>query len=334
MDNITHTLTGLMLSRAGLNRLTPHATAVVLLAANAADIDVVAAFDGPVRYLQYHRGITHSLFAIPLLALLAVAVVRLAARKPLPWLRAWLAAAIGAASNPLLDWTNVYGVKLLSPLSERWFRADLFHIVDVWIWAAFILALAAPAISKLVSAEIGARPAAGRGAAIFALCFLALYGFTRYLLHDRAVAILEARMYQNEAPRRVAALPTPVNPFRWVGLVEGGGFYQVNDGVNVLAEFDPADGRVFYKPEPGPALEAARQTDAFRVFLAFSQYPLWRVTPVAEPENGKLVQAFDLRFGAPPEERFAATALLDGELRVLRASFAFGGRPGPTASGR
>ena len=39
MDNITHSLTGLMLSRAGLNRISPEATWVLLLAANAPDID-------------------------------------------------------------------------------------------------------------------------------------------------------------------------------------------------------------------------------------------------------------------------------------------------------
>jgi hypothetical protein len=32
----------------------------------------------------------------------------------------------------------------------------------------------------------------------------------------------------------------------------------------------------------------------------------------------------DLRFGAPPEARFVATALLDRESRVRRAWFAFG----------
>src|SRR5262252_6337057 len=37
MDNLTHTAIGLFLSRAGLNRLTPRATAILLLASNAPD---------------------------------------------------------------------------------------------------------------------------------------------------------------------------------------------------------------------------------------------------------------------------------------------------------
>jgi inner membrane protein len=334
MDNITHTLVGLMLSRAGLNRVTPRATAILLLAANAPDIDAVTWASSSVRYLEYHRGWTHALAAIPVLAALSVLVVRLLGRKPLPWARALLVAVIGAASHPLLDWTNVYGVKLLLPFSDDWLHADLFYIVDIWIWAVLLVALAGPAISRLVSSEIGARKTSGRGAAIFALCALAIYGAGRALLHQRAVAILDARLYQGQVPSRVAAVPTPVNPLRWTGLVEGESFYEVHDQFTLLADFDPAGGEVFYKPEASPALEAARRTEAFRVFLGFSQYPLLRVTPVAEIENGKLVEATDLRFAKPSEEQFVASALLDGGLRVVRSGFAFGGGWRPVAGRR
>ena len=324
MDNITHTLVGLMLSRAGLNRLTPRSTAILILAANAPDIDVVTRFSSSVKYLEYHRGFTHSLAAIPMLAVLVVLVVRVLGRTPLPWARALLVAAAGVASHPLLDWTNVYGVKLLLPFASDWLHGDLFFIVDVWIWAVLLLAVAGPAISRLVSSEIGARRTTGRGAAILALCALCAYGFSRHLLHQRAIAVLDSRMYQGQVPVRVAAIPTPVNPFRWIGLVEGRSFYEVHDGLNLLADFDPAAGEVFYKPETSPELEAAGKTEAFRVFLGFSLYPLIRVTPAADVENGKLVQATDLRFGKPSEQRFTAFVLLDGGLRVVRSGFGFG----------
>lgn len=324
MDNVTHTLTGLMLSRAGLNRLTPHAAAILMLSANAADIDVASALGGSLRFLEYHRGITHSLIAIPLMAMLPVLLVWLLARTRLPWRRAYLVSLAGAASHPLLDWTNMYGVRLLSPWSERWYRADIHSVVDAWIWTVLLLALAAPALSRLVSSEIGARPGTGRGWAVLALCFFATYSFGRYLLHSRAVATLDARLYGNEAPLRVAAIPTPFNPFRWAGLVETEGFYFIYDDLNLLREFDPSGGSVFPKPSASPEIERARDTETFRAFLAFSQYPLWRVTPLAVPEGGKRVEAMDLRFGSPPQPRFVATAVLDHALRVERSWFAFG----------
>ena len=70
MDNLTHSLVGLAFSRVGLNRLTPQATAVLLLAANAPDIDVVSAAGGSLNYLHYHRHLTHSLLMAPVMALL------------------------------------------------------------------------------------------------------------------------------------------------------------------------------------------------------------------------------------------------------------------------
>lgn len=325
MDNLTHTLTGLMLSRAGLGKFAPHGTAILLLAANAPDIDVISALSGSVAYLEHHRGWTHSLAAIPLMALLPVLVVRLFARRRFAWKRAFLVSVVGAASHPMLDWTNVYGVRLLLPFSDAWVRADFFHVVELWIWAALLVGVAAPALARLVSMEIGAKPGSGRGTAIAVLGFLLVFGAGKYLLHQRAVAVLDARLYENEVPLRVVAIPSPVNPFRWVGLVEGRTFYKVNPDLHLRRPFDPTAGRTFYKPEPGPEVERARETETFRAFLSFSQFPLWRVTPVAEPEGGRMVEAMDLRFGAPPQPRFVATAILDDSLHIQEASFRFGG---------
>ncbi len=327
MDNLTHTLVGLMLSRAGFSRVSPRATALLLIAANIPDLDSISRFGGTVRYLEYHRGLSHALVAIPALALIPVLLVRLFSRTKPPWRRAYLVSLAGTATHPLLDWTNVYGVRLLEPFSSAWLRADIFAVVDVWIWVALLLGVAGPAIARLVSSEIGATPGSGRGGAFFALGFLAIYGLFRYALHERATATLDAHLYEGRPPLRVAAIPTPFSPFRWVGLVEGPNFYAVYRDWSLLEQFDPTAGRIYYKPEPRPEFARAAATGAFRVFLAFSQYPLWRQTPLADPEGGQLVEAMDLRFGAPPNERFVARAVLDPSLRVVSAEFRFGAPP-------
>ncbi len=332
MDNITHTLTGLMMSRAGLERLSPGATAIVLLAANAPDVDVVAAMAGSIEYLRYHRGITHSLVAIPVLAFLPVLLVRLLWRKPVPWKGAYAASVIGVASHVLMDWTNVYGVRLLLPFSERWYNADIFAVVDLWLWAVLLLAVTAPLVSKLVSAEIGARPGGRFGMAVFFLLFCAALGLGRYLSHERAVAVLNSRLYGGEAPIRVGAMPTPGNPFRWVGLVEGSSSFRIYPDLNLASSFDPAAGRTLYKPESGPAIEIAEHTPAFKIFRGFSQWPLWQVTSAAGADTQTVVQAIDLRFGMPPEPRFVATAFLDAAGRIVRTDFRFGS-PGTYTSG-
>jgi inner membrane protein len=84
MEPITHFLTGACIGRAGLNRKTAYATFVAVLTAEAADVDVFWGLAGPVEELKHHRGITHTLIAVPVLAAAAVGVVWLLDR----WVRA------------------------------------------------------------------------------------------------------------------------------------------------------------------------------------------------------------------------------------------------------
>ena len=331
MDNLTHSLVGLALSRAGLNRLTTQATAILLLAANAPDIDVVSAAGGSLAYLHYHRHLTHSLLMAPVMALLPVLLVRLVSRKPIAWHLAYLVSLVGVASHLALDLTNIYGVRLLLPFSARWLRLDLTSVVDPWIWTALLLAVIAPALSRLVAGEIGAsgagsRPAQpGRTPALLALAFIFLYNGTRAVVHQRALAILDSRIYLGAAPLGIAAFPDTFNPLAWRGLVEGSRFYALFD-LNVRKQFDPTTGPFFYRAEDSPALRRASETEPFKIFGAFAQYPIWTVTPISDPPNGSRVQLTDMRFGSPRRGGFKAIAILDSQQRVVSSWFSFTAR--------
>jgi inner membrane protein len=317
----------LFLSRAGLGKVTPLATPILLLAANAPDIDVVSAAGGSLSYLHYHRHLTHSLAALPLMALGSVLLVRIAARQPVRWLGALLVAAIGVGSHLLLDLTNVYGVRLWLPFSPEWLHFDVNSVVDLWIWGVLLLGVAGPFVGRLVGSEISSGTARarhhGRGFAIFCLLFLVLYSGGRGVLHSRAVATLDSRLYGDSPAVRVGALPDPANPWRWRGLVETGDFWALEE-VNLAGEFDPTRASIFHKPESDPALQAAAGSATFREFLRFSQFPFWRISPAAQLENGKLVQVIDLRFGTPLVPGFMASALVDSQNRVVRSSFQWG----------
>ena len=241
----------------------------------------------------------------------------------MPWLAGIAIATIAVLSHLLLDWTNMYGIRMLLPFSERWLRLDITNVVDPWIWSILLLAVAAPFLSKLVSSEIGGKSSSGRGWAWFALLVLVFYEGARFTAHGRAIEALESRIYADGAPLRVAAMPTAANPLEWTGLVEGASSWSVHT-VSLLQDFDPTLGRVFPKPDPSPALEAARGTDVFRRYLRFSQWPAWRVTPVDEPEGGVRVDVVDLRFGTPVDPRFAAQAVVDAAGRVVNSGFSFG----------
>src|SRR5690348_2843705 len=80
MEPITHFLTGACIGRAGLNRKTAYATLAAVLAAEAADLDVVWGFAGPVEGLKHHRGITHTFIAAPFVAAAAAGATWLYSR--------------------------------------------------------------------------------------------------------------------------------------------------------------------------------------------------------------------------------------------------------------
>src|ERR1035438_5616120 len=134
MDNITHTLTGLMMARVGLGRTAERGSALMMmLAANVPDIDVaVSGLPGSLRYLEYHRGYTHSLVMAPVMALVPLLFARWVAKSSINW-QSYLACLIGVLSHLAMDLTNVYGVRLLLPFSSRWLRLDTTDIIDPWI---------------------------------------------------------------------------------------------------------------------------------------------------------------------------------------------------------
>lgn len=144
MDNLTHSLVGLTAAKAGLEKLSPGASALCVLAANSPDIDIVVLiFEGRWAYLHHHRGITHSLVGAAVLALalplafylndLIIAQIR--KREPQVRLTGLLIASIlTTATHPLLDWSNNYGIRFLLPWNAQWSYGDFTFVVDPFIW--------------------------------------------------------------------------------------------------------------------------------------------------------------------------------------------------------
>jgi inner membrane protein len=170
LDNLTHSLVGLTAAKAGLERLSPGATILCVLAANAPDADIVVlAFGDRWDFLQHHRGITHAIIGTAFLALLLPLIffgvdrlwARLRHQSPKTKFRGLLiASVIASATHPFLDWTNNYGIRFLLPWNPRWFYGDLVFIVDPFIWvvlggAAFLLA-SKTKVSKFIWLTIAA----------------------------------------------------------------------------------------------------------------------------------------------------------------------------------
>ena len=154
MDNLTHSLVGLTAARAGLEKLSPGATLLCVLAANSPDLtSLFSLFEtGGTICNIIEASLTQSSELLRLaivLPLIFYAVDRLWSRfrKQPPKVKLkglLLASFIVSATHPLLDWTNNYGIRFWLPWSGKWSYGDLVFIVDPYIWmilggAAFLL---------------------------------------------------------------------------------------------------------------------------------------------------------------------------------------------------
>ena len=321
MDNLTHTLTGLALARAGLNKF-PRATLLAMIAANIPDIDMVSWFEGRIRTLEIHRGYTHSLIGLPVMALVAVGLTAVISRRRLPWLLAWLFACICVGSHLLLDLFTSYGIRLLLPFSSQWFYLDIFSLVDWIVLTVLSIACAGPFLSGLVSSEMGDRRSSGKGLAIFALVFFACYAGFRGLMHGRVMAELQSRIYDDALggeAQRMAALPTSLNPLIWNAVVEGEHAYRLYR-LSAFGFFDPMEGTLLYKGTWKADFAAASRNPVFQYCLYFSRFPYWQSTPVAGRPGAETVRLTDLRYGAPGESFVSVHAVVDEKGKVEAAS--------------
>jgi inner membrane protein len=349
LEPITHFLFGANMGRAGFNRKTALATATLTLAAEAPDLDVISRFWGSAFGLNHHRGFTHSLLGVPLVAAVVVAFVygiwRLRGRKtrdpnlPPRWGLLYAYACLAGLSHILLDFTNSYGVRPFWPFSERWISWDIIYIVEPVLLVLLTLGLIVPALFSLINQEIGAsqKGPPGRVAATAALIgVFAYWGLCDYQ-HRRALASLEARTYQGADAVRISAYSYPVNPFRWYGVAETPDFFAMMNVNSLTPEVDP-EGRmqIRYKPEEAPATLAAKNTYLGRVYLSWAQYPITEIEtlPVDPGDNthaAYLVRFRDLRYTYPGSSRatLGAAVLLTRDLKVVEERFGMGGKNRP-----
>lgn len=307
MDNVCHTLVGVAVARAGLQRTTSLATATAAIASNLPDIDVLVFATG-VPSVAFRRGITHGIPAQVLLPVGCAALMWwIARRRPATAAGAHFGALlaisyIGVLSHVFLDYLNTYGVRLLSPMSQRWFYGDAMFIVDLWLW--LMLGLGAWRAGGLFHL----RPKASTRPAVVALLCASIYigvmlasgRMARTIVRDAWTA------RTGEAPRAWMVGPVPLNPFRRSIIIDTGDRYFTGrfEWLPARVEFDE---HATLKNDWLPAVAAAREDPTIRGILVWSRFPVWQAREVPE---GLEVRLRDMRFRGIDRGGFSATVIV------------------------
>ncbi len=323
MDPFSQVLLSIAASRAGLDRLTRLALPMIVIAGLAPDLDLLSAVGGPRAYLEGRCTATHSFVGAVIIAAAIACAFTIAGRKqaasPIRFSRAFIVCFAGALIHIAFDFAGSHGVKLLWPMSGRWFALDLIAPLDPWILILLLGGILLPALFRLITEEIGAKPKSrsiARGA-LAALVLLAIYACGREILQMRALRMLNSRLYRGEAPIAVGAFPDSTTPFKWYGVVVTENAVIRVDVPIIGPRFDPESGRAFFKPEESAALEAARATPTASLFLSFARFPR---ALIEQTDPGFHVEIIDLRFDvhSPPGRNITAVIDLNPQAQPVK----------------
>jgi inner membrane protein len=132
MDPISQGTVGAAFAQTAANKNNIAKIGVVgFLAGLAPDLDVfIRSSTDPVVFLEYHRQFTHSLFFIPLGALIVSAFIFPLVRKTLSFKITYVASVLGYATHGLLDACTSYGTLLFWPFSDERITWNNISIVD------------------------------------------------------------------------------------------------------------------------------------------------------------------------------------------------------------
>ena len=189
-----------------------------LLAGLSADIDFfIRSSNDPLLNLEYHRHFTHSLFFIPIAALVLSLLLWPLFRKQLAWRRIFFFCLFGYLLSGFLDACTSYGTSLLWPLSSERFSLNIISIIDP-VFTSLLLLGVVIAVKKRIA-----------GASQVFLLLAAAYLSLGYVQHERVLdaAQQQARMNGHE-PQRLLAKPTLGNLWLWRTVYQHDDWYYVN----------------------------------------------------------------------------------------------------------
>jgi inner membrane protein len=304
LDNLTHSLVGLALAHSGLKRRTALATAALVIGANLPDVDALIYLVGDgTDALAFRRGWTHGVLAMVLWPFVLTGALlgwdrwrqrRTTEPRPMVDVR-WLfaAASLGIWSHPLLDWFNSYGVRLLMPLSPRWFYGDAIFIIDPWIWGTL-------AIGWIWSKRRGTPGAARATLALAAVYVVGMIGVSRY-----GVGAVHAQASPPPSARTMVG-PVPLWPNQREVIRDLGDSLET--------------GRLHFSPTPtytmtgrqavgldSALVRALTATRRGANFLTWSRFPVATTEPVGDSLR---VQLSDVRYGTGRSASWATVEVM------------------------
>lgn len=219
MDLLTQGLLGAGLAQAGARQHeTRIATGVGFFAGLLADADIlIQSSNDPLLTVEFHRHFTHSLFFVPLGALIAAAILWLFVRRRLSFSRLYLFCFLGYCLSGVLDALTSYGTHLFWPVSEGRVALNIISVIDP-IFTLILLTAVIYAYKqhKTIVARIGLAIAA----------IYLVFGWTQLQRAEAVATTLAAS--RGHTVEQLIVKPTLGNLVLWRSIYETDGKFYVD----------------------------------------------------------------------------------------------------------
>lgn len=333
MDNLTHTLSGLVAARLYPARELSMRSRYIAgaLATNFPDLDILLAPISPELYLMHHRGETHSLLMLPLWALLLSWVFARMFKSSGGWRDFYGLTALALLVHIFADWITGYGTQLFAPLTHETYSLGTTFIIDPVMSALLLL-------GYLGSLRWKASLRAAQASVMLVLAWIG----TQYYWKQQAIEAGQSYAHsQGWHEAAISAEPRPLAPYNWTVIIrEPEHYHYAHLKLNAvtqqtappdagwltraLAEFQPvqtASWKTVAKFGNGQDGMLARDIWArpeFAFFRWFASAPaLYRVDHYPQ---GACVWFEDLRFAAPGRESPFRFGLCSPDWKTYRLS--------------
>jgi len=206
MDLLTQGLLGGALAQTMANKQeVRHATLIGFLSGLLADADVlIQSSTDPLLTLEFHRHFTHSIFFIPIGALIASGLLWFFYRDRLPFKRLYMFSILGYSLSGFIDACTSYGTYLLWPLSDERVAFNIISIID----PVFTLVLLIGFLLTFINYQ--------KYTVRIALAFCALYLVFGFFQYHRAENIaLELADTRKHTIEKLVVKPTLGNLILW-----------------------------------------------------------------------------------------------------------------------
>jgi inner membrane protein len=295
MDNVTHTLIGVAMARAGLAQRFGRGTTLVLaVASNLPDVDGLWTMAGLGDSHFSRRMLTHSLPGFLFLGAVAATCFRWFYPNQ-SWRALFGLTLLGMIMHVFFDLVNSYGVVMLYPFDRTRYELAWVFIIDLVLLGLLVAPLGLGPLLKYRLDPMRLWQAA----LVCVAVYIASCGAARW----QAERVLEeTARQQGLVPEFRYVFPEALGPHRFRGVLkEPGGPYQVYL-IHVLSR-EAVLRAEFQTDEHHRAVERARASEEGRQVEWFFMAPVWEVTN--EPSqnrkfhaagNGDLCTVYDLRF--------------------------------------